>query len=89
MGQLKPKKKSSTSAEPELVAAADLCPRFLGQLVTLVGREVPLIGNAPRPVRSYTGVVHAVRFNVYQTRVVLAREGDRPMAPHIIVEVTE
>lgn len=91
MGQPKPKKKSSTSAtaEPELVAAADLCPRLLGQFVTLVGREVPLIGNAPRPVRTYTGVVHAVRFNVYQTRVVLARDGDRPMAPHIIVEVTE
>lgn len=91
MGQPKPKQKSSTSAtaEPELIAAADLCPRLLGEFVTVVGREVPLIGNARRPVRRHTGVVHAVRFNVHQTRVVMARAGDHPLAPHIIVEVTE
>lgn len=91
MGQPTPKKKSSTSAtaEPELMTAADLCPRVLGEFVTVVGREIPLIGNARHPVRRHTGVVHAVRFNAYQTRVVMARAGDRKLAPHIIVEVTE
>lgn len=89
MTREKPKKKSSISAEPELVPAHSLCAQHIGQDVSVTGRKAGMLGELESTVKVHTGVLQSVHMNAARVRVVLSASPSSTLSMARIVEVTE
>lgn len=85
----KPKKKSSISAEPELVSARRLCAAHIGQEVAVVGRRAGILGELSPLVDRYTGILESIHANGQRVRVVLSQLATGRLVPSAIIQVDE